>query len=418
MIDFKNNVLPCSIIHVSLCFDELNKSPISVGRLVLREKKIWFEYSPDFISKGFRLSPFQLPLQMGAINCEDRLFQGMFGLFDDSLPDGWGRLLLDRKMRSLGVSAEKLTPLDRLVHVGKNGMGALCYEPEMREPPVLSFNLDHLAQESQQILTSDSEFFEDLLILNGSSGGARPKIMVGVSSDKQKIIQKSHLLPDNFEHWLIKFPSSQDPKDVGAIEWAYHLMAKEAGIDVPEAFLFSGKSGNRYFGCQRFDRIKNQRLHMHTLGGLLHADYRVPSLDYEDLLKVVYALTKNRQDLERAYRLAVFNVLAHNRDDHSKNFSFLMDSEGVWRFSPAYDLVFSFGPGGEQSMTVMGEGKNPSIHHLLKLAKKFEINEAKLIIDQVESSIRKWQFFGDKAGVSQASCEKIGARLLIGHHNP
>lgn len=397
------------MIYVSLCFDE---EIISVGRLVQQGKKIWFEYVSDFFTRGLSLSPFQLPLKAGALASNEHSFQGLFGVFDDSLPDGWGRLLLDRKMRAQGLSVEKMTSLDRLAYVGKNGMGALCYEPEIISQEVFSVDLVSLAEESRQVLASESEFFEDLLVLNGSSGGARPKIMVGVSSNKKEIIPETQKLPENFEHWLIKFSSAYDFKDMAQVEWAYHLMAKEAGVEVPEAHLFLGKKEGAYFGCKRFDREKNQRLHMHTLGGLLHADYRMPSLDYEDLLKVVYALTKDREYLEKAYRLAVFNVLAHNRDDHCKNFSFLMNHHGHWRLAPAYDLVFSFGPAGEQSMTVMGEGKNPSIQNLLVLAKKFDLHHARDIIDEVVASIHRWLFFSDLAGVSQSTREKIAKKIV------
>lgn len=393
-------------LNISLCFGE---SPISVGRLAIKDKKIWFEYTPDFVARGISLSPFKMPLQMGALVCEDAVFQGLFGVFDDSLPDGWGRLLLDRQMRASGVLPEKFTPLDRLAHVGKQGMGALCYEPEMISNQEIAhdLNLDHIAEESQKVLDTDS-FFEDLLTLNGSSCGARPKITVGVSSTKQHIMPAISALPEGFEHWLIKFPSSQDPKEVGMIEWAYHLMAREAGLELPEAYLFEKK----YFGCKRFDRQDNQHLHMHTLAGLLHVDYRVPSLDYEDLLKVVYQLTKNHQEVEKAYRLAAFNILAHNRDDHSKNFSFLMTHDGTWRLAPAYDLLFSHGPGGEQSMTVMGEGKNPSRLHLKALAKKFNIKQADIILEQVTESIQQWPQFAKIAGVPEATSKQVYHHLL------
>jgi serine/threonine-protein kinase HipA len=280
-------------------------------------------------------------------------------------------------------------------------MGALCYEPERMVLSVLSTELDlhQLAEESNNVLKSETAFFEELLYLNGSSCGARPKVSVCVSADKKHILQTPHAISNEFDAWLIKFPSSQDSKDIGAIEWAYHLMAKDAGLELPEAFLFS----NQYFGSKRFDRKHNQRFHMHTLCGLLHADYRIPSLDYEDVLRAVYWLTKSYQELEKAYRLAVFNVLAHNRDDHSKNFSFLMNSDGKWRFAPAYDLVFSYGPNGEHSTTVMGEGKSPRIHHLLELTEKLNILNAQDVIDHVRESIKKWPIFAERAGVTRHS---------------
>jgi serine/threonine-protein kinase HipA len=175
-----------------------------------------------------------------------------------------------------------------------------------------------------------------------------------VSADKKKIIHGQQELQPGFAHWMIKFPSSQDARDVGAIEYAYSLMAKDAGVEISETHLFCTRR-NKYFGTKRFDRDGDTRIHMHSLGGLIHADHRSPSLDYDMVLRVTLALTRNIKDAEKAYALACFNVLAHNRDDHVKNFSFLLNARNEWIFAPAYDLVFSYGPGGEQSMLVIGQ---------------------------------------------------------------
>lgn len=385
------------IIHVSF----LQKSkPLSVGRLILKDRKIFFEYSLDFLKTGIELSPFKLPLKAGLILCEDRLFEGLFGVFNDSLPDGWGRLLLDRKLMSLGINPHAPSPLDRLGYVGSHGMGALIYEPEIESStPLPHKNFDEIAEEAKQFQENNNDtFVDDLLTLNRSSAGARPKILVNI----------------NGEDWIVKFQSSSDPKDVGPIEYAYHLMAKKAHLDVPEAKLFPSKKGPGYFGVKRFDRIENQRLHMHTVSGLLHADHRIPSLDYQTIMKAALWLTKDHRACEKLFRMAVFNVLCYNRDDHAKNFSFLMDQEGKWSISPAYDLTFSSGPAGEHCSTIMGEGKNPTAIHLLKLAKLVDIKKetALKILEEVKNATTDWNVFAKNVGVSPTSAKTIDNAIL------
>ncbi len=375
------------------------KEKLSMGRLVLKDRRIFFEYTLEFLKTGLELSPLKLPLQPGIILCEDRVFEGLFGVFNDSLPDGWGKLVLDRKLMSLSLNPGDLSPLDRLCYVGKNGMGALVYEPEIKgAKPLYHANLDEIANEVVQFQENDDDrFLDDLLAMNGSSAGARPKIMITV--DK--------------EDWIIKFRSSSDPKDSGLIEYAYHLMAKAAQLHVPEAKLFPSKKQLGYFGVKRFDRIDGRRIHMHTISGLLHADYRFPSLDYETIMKATLWLTRDSQESEKQFRAAVFNVLSHNRDDHAKNFSFLMDEQGVWRVSPAYDLTFSSGPSGEHCSMIMREGKNPTLSHLLKLAEISNIKEQKAlqIIDEVKMAVAKWGSLAKELEVSSHSLKMIQLAL-------
>ena len=300
-------------------------------------------------------------------------FDGLFGVFNDSLPDGWGRLLLDRAVESLGIPRQQLTPLDRLAYVGTSGMGALSYEPDLskarREPSVLK--LEKVAREAAAVFEGEQgAVIEELLRLNGGSAGARPKVVVQVSADKRAIMHGPDALSPGYAHWMIKFPAPQDDASGGAVEYAYSLMAREAGLVMPETHLFTA-ARRRYFGIRRFDRDGDRRIHMHSLSGLLHADHRAPSVDYDGLLAATQVLTKDATETARAFRLACFNVLAHNRDDHAKNVSFLLDdATAQWTLAPAYDLTFSFGPGGEQSMLVMGEGRAPGVDHLRALAKK------------------------------------------------
>jgi serine/threonine-protein kinase HipA len=384
-----------------------------VGRLASKDRQILFEYDPAFIASGIGISPIKLPLSPGVLISDAAIFNGLFGVFNDSLPDGWGRLLLDRTVEKYGINRRQLNPLDRLAYVGHHGMGALSYEPERGEPTAndAPLALDKLANESAIVLAGENEeVFEELLRLNGSSGGARPKIVAQVSDDKERIIHSQQKLHSGFTHWMIKFPSSQDPRDVGAIEYAYSLMARDAGVDMPETHLFRTKK-NKYFGSKRFDRDGDARIHMHSLGGMIHADHRNPSLDYDTVLRVTLGLTKNIQEAERVYTLACFNVLAHNRDDHVKNFSFLLSAGNEWIFAPAYDLVFSYGPGGEQSMLVMGEGKSPGPAELQALGKKHGLKNAPDILSRVQKAARGWPRYAEEASVSAKSTKDVAQHL-------
>lgn len=190
-------------------------------------------------------------------------------------------------------------------------------------------------------------------------------------------------------------------------------MAKEAGITVPEVHIFPAQRGAGYFAVKRFDRNQNKRYHMHSACGLLHSDFRTPSLDYEDLIALTGMLTRDVREVEKLYHMAVFNVLAHNRDDHSKNFSYLMDEDGQWKISPAYDLTFSSGPRGEQSTMVMGEGRNPNLLHLLKLAAEAKIKKERAaeIIEATKSSLSQWQVLAKHYGVSSANIKLIQKKL-------
>jgi len=386
-----------------------------VGRLAFKDRQVLFEYDAAFIASDIEISPIKLPLRPGVSIADTMIFDGLFGVLNDSLPDGWGRLLLDRTVEKHGIHRGQLNPLDRLAYVGRHGMGALSYEPDLglentNDAPLA---LDKLAEESAAVLAGENEeVFEELLRLNGSSSGARPKIVAQVSADKEGIIHGQQELQPGFAHWMIKFPSSQDARDVGAIEYAYSLMAKDAGVEMPETHLFCTRK-NKYFGTKRFDRDGDARIHMHSLGGLIHADHRSPSLDYDMVLRVTLALTRNIQDAERAYALACFNVLAHNRDDHVKNFSFLLNPRNEWIFAPAYDLVFSYGPGGEQSMLVMGEGKNPGLAQLQALGKQHGIKNAPEILAKVKRTVANWSRYAELADVSRKSTKEIAGKIKL-----
>jgi len=387
--------------------------PRKVGTLAEKDRKIYFEYDKEFLESGLNLSPYKLPLKPGLFVCEDETFEGLWGVFADSLPDGWGRLLMDRHLMSLGVNPRALTPLDRLALVGDDAMGALSYAPqkELGSPGFDEIILDDLAESSKEILAGSSDrMVDELLALGGSSGGARPKVLVQLSADHREIIYGKQRLKEGFSHAIVKFASSSDGRETGAIEYAYSLMAKEAGLTMPPTALLEGRKG-RYFAVERFDRIGDVRVHMHSVAGLVHSDFRFPSLDYDDLLKLTLHLTKDAAEVEKMFRLACFNLLAHNRDDHAKNFSFLMDENGIWRLSPAYDITFSYGPGGEHSTMYLGEGKSPGNRELLALGKRHGIKKASIILDEVEGAVNRWRDFAEEAGVSRQATTGIAQRI-------
>lgn len=363
-----------------------------VGLLYENAGRVFFEYSPDFLQSGIALSPFKLPLKPGVFEDEKRTFDGLFGLFNDSLPDGWGCLLLDRKLRKRGLSYDSITPLPRLSMIGRNPMGALEYEPaDEAAEEVGNVELDSLSGEVDKILAgNDSDVLDELLKLNGSSGGARPKIVAYVSDDRQKIIHGGANPPAGFTPWIIKFSERHDKLNSGETEYRYSLAAKEAGIDMPPTHLFPSKNGGGYFGVQRFDRTPQGKVHVHTACGLLHASHRFSCLDYENLLKLTLVLTRDITQAEEMVRRMVFNVKSGNRDDHSKNFSFLLNKNFEWRLAPAYDLTPSAGINGEQTAMVNGKGRNITDDDLIAAAKVADIpaSAVRSIINTVESALK------------------------------
>lgn len=336
---------------------------ILVGTLAKTpERVVAFEYDLDWLNNGFSISPFSLPLIKKVFIPKYEPFDGLFGVFNDSLPDGWGRLLVDRLFLKNKINPTEIDNLNRLAVVQESGMGALTYKPEHRfqtENDVS--NLDILAQECSKILESqNSDNLDELFQLGGSSGGARPKILTSIAN----------------EDWIIKFPSSIDPKNIGEKEYQYSLCAKDCGINMTETKLLPSEICSGYFGIKRFDRKNGKKVHMVSASGLLETSHRLPNLDYNLLMKLTLELTRNYEDIEQLFRLMCFNVFAHNRDDHSKNFSFMYDNnKKEWHLSPAYDLTYSSSFNGEHATTINGEGKNPNLDDILAVAKNIGLNE-------------------------------------------
>ena len=329
-----------------------------VGTLAMTaDHKAAFQYSEEWIENGFPISPFSLPLKKQVFVPTKDYFDGLFGVFADSLPDNWGRLLLDRLLRAHKQNPDKLTVLDRLAIVGKSGMGALTYYPEKKiDEQYGDVDLDELAEQCRKILNTEySDRLDELYRLGGTSGGASPKIMTTV----------------NGEEWIIKFPAHVDGENAGKMEYDYSCCAKKCGIIMSETRLFPSENCEGYFGIKRFDRISDKngtkRIHMLTAAALLELNFEQPSLDYHSLMKLTKILTRdNEKDMREMFCRMCFNVFAHNRDDHSKNFTYLYDDEkDRWSLSPAYDLTYSNTYYGEHTTTVDGNGRNPGRKELL-----------------------------------------------------
>ena len=346
---------------------------VKVGRIALTTDALCaFEYDSTYLHAGLSISPFLLPLRKEVFLAKRKPFEGGFGVFDDSLPDGWGNLILYRYLKIKNIDPNKLTLLQRLALVGNTGRGALEYRPDFSESaPGEKLNFDYLAAETEKILTSEytGNSLETLYKHGGSPGGARPKVFVKID-DKE---------------WLVKFKAANDPTDIGLIEYKHSLLAKKCGIKMPETRLFEGK----YFGVERFDRSPQGKIHTVSAAGLINADYREPALDYESLLKICHLLTKNMNEVYALFRLMVFNVAIKNRDDHAKNFSFQLIND-EWILSPAYDLLPGKGFNGFHTTTVNNSGE-PTEKDMITVAEKVGLNRTKSIriIEEVNDVIKK-----------------------------
>ena len=329
-----------------------------VGRLALTQEGLCaFEYDSEWVEDGYSISPFYLPLKGGLQIAKRDPFAGGFGVFDDSLPDGWGNLILDRYLSERGINPHKLTLLDRLALIGSSGRGALEYHPDRSIATNDDFrDFDKIAQYAEVLLGDKNGEVpvDDLYRYGGSSGGARPKIFTTIDD----------------RHWLVKFKATLDPQNIGEIEYNYSQLARECGINISDTTLFDGK----YFGTERFDRGKCGRIHTISAAGLLNANYRIPSLDYSILLKLTLQLTRDMEQVKQMFRLMVFNILISNRDDHAKNFSFQY-RDNKWQLSPAYDLLPSSGFNGNHTTTINGQGE-PRLKDIITIAKEVGISES------------------------------------------
>ena len=347
-------------------------------------RTILFEYTAEAMRQQLELSPRMLELNVSAYEDFPVHQMRLPGLVADSLPDGWGLLLMDRAFRRAGL--QSVSPLDRLAFIGDRAMGALSYEPA--DPDTLpdeDVKLLDVAKQVQMVVDgADAEVLRRLMLLGGSPQGARPKALVYY--DPASGVMRTQA-SDNEEPWLVKFPANGEHKDTCAIEHAYAQLAVACGLEMPQTRYFDLDSRHAAFGIQRFDRQNGMRVPMHTLAGFLHADFRIPSVDATTFLRATRAITHDEREVAKAFQRVVFNVAFNNRDDHVKNFAFCLDQQRQWKLAPAYDLTFNEGPGGEHQMDVCGEARTPGRAELMRLATVAAVPaaEASEIIDLIVS---------------------------------
>ncbi len=409
-----------SINAISVYYNGFNEHKL-VGKLMLNANKPVFGYDIQWLHSGLQLSPVTMANS-------NQLFYGqhanslyLCGLLADSLPDGWGMLLMDRFFRKeFNKQRHEISVLERFAYIGSSDriIGALTFEPEHNHDND-NFELDLLAMATanEQILAGhDTDILQELLIMGGSAQGARPKSLL-YYDPKTEIIstqaQSKH--QSNLQPWLIKFPAQGEDKSVCLLESLYADYAIQAGLTVPPHRYFDISDTQGAFAVQRFDRMQSkendsfERIHVQTLAGLLDIDFRVPSIDYIQYLRCVRMLTKSQQQVEQAYRQVVFNVLFNNKDDHSKNFSFIMDRVGNWSLAPAYDITYNTGINGYHQMDVCGEAKQPTHQQLLQLAKRADIkqNTAQAIIDEVVTVAEKMLKEIKHHAIASELCEQV-----------
>ncbi|EHD22401.1 type II toxin-antitoxin system HipA family toxin [Brenneria nigrifluens DSM 30175 = ATCC 13028] len=349
-----------------------------------------FEYTPEALEHKIEFSPYKLPLSPVTYSSFEHFQDYIPGFIADSLPDGWGLLLMDKFLRRHDIEPGHISVFDRLALLGINTMGALTYEPKHPLPDdgQTEENIRTLIQLAQQIHREvdgkDSDALRELIQLGGSPQGARPKALVEYAPGSGRMATMPF---EGSYSWLMKFPAAGEKPSVCALEYVYAEIAHRAGIVIPEVHYFNLGSGLAAFGIQRFDRFNRMRIPVLSMAGALHADFRQPCMDYTDILRATAYMTRSVAEREVQARRMVFNVLMHNRDDHVKNFAFLLNEEKSWVVSPAFDLTFAEGPGGQHQTSVAGYGTNITRKLLMKVAAAADIAPVKMraIIEEVET---------------------------------
>ena len=371
-----------------------------VGILYDVDNIIYFKYDKSFLMGNLKISPLKLPLSLGEkpyTNLDHtEYYNYLAGVFFDSLPDKFGTKAIEKYYEQKGENPKELTTLQKLAFIGKNSMGALEYEPALFTEEVKEvLNIRDLYNQTKFIIESNPDDFTDDWIKYASSyasaGGARPKVLVSWNR-KENIIKSKDNKEDGFEEWLIKFDErvGNPQKYYGfmQLEYLYMSMAKKVGIDVPEIDLIKCNNGLIHYAIKRFDRVNGEKLHLHTLASMEHINFNLPAhYSYLNFLRLVEYLTNDKTQVVEAFKRMVFNVIGRNQDDHAKNFSFLMDKNGKWSLSPAYDITYAFGAGytKQHQMTINGKTDNIEIKDIYTIAEKLDIPQKKVnqIIEEI-----------------------------------
>lgn len=406
-----------------------------------------FEFDSDFLRSGLDISPIKMPIDQGKrVYAFPELrksrgdvfdtFKGLPGLLADMLPDKYGNQLINTWLIQNGRESDSLNPVEQLCFIGKRGVGALEIRPSMRSEvaKASTLEIDSLVHIAGKILNSREKFqsdlskeeqlaLSDILKIGTSAGGARAKAVIAFNPKTGEVKSGQVKAPAGFSYWIIKFDGVHDSQfgatmGYGRVEMAYYLMAKAAGIRMNECRLLE-ENGRAHFMTRRFDRLDNgQKIHMQSLCGIRHFDFnRVGEYSYEQVFETMRLLRLPYPEAEELFVRMVFNVLARNCDDHTKNFAFLMDQSGKWSLSPAYDICYAYRPGSiwvsAQSLMVNGKRENISDADFLEVARKMNIKKPEEKITQVKLAVRRWVEFAEEVGVDPALREGIKETLLV-----
>jgi len=407
-----------------------------------------FEYDPKFVRQGVEIAPLTMPLRDNHVYAFPRgrmangdldTFKGLPGLLADCLPDKFGHAVINAWLARQGRDQDSFTPLERLLYIGTRAMGALEFQPAVDGRLATSRPVDiaSMVDLAHQVISKHSAFTTrmddnadhtqamlDILTIGTSAGGARPKAVIAVN-DAGDVISGQADVPEGYSHWLIKFDGAGDielgdTQGFGRVEYAYALMARQAGIDMAPCRLLE-EGGRAHFMTKRFDRQGNRKLHMQTLCGVAHYDYNLPgAYGYEQAFQVMRQLKLSKKEAAQMYRRMVFNVVARNQDDHTKNISFLMDRDGRWRLSPAYDVTYAHNPKGqwtnEHQMTINGKRSGFTLQDLITVGESISLPRPKEIIDEVVEVVSQWPTFARQVDIKTAWIEEIGShhRLRLG----
>jgi serine/threonine-protein kinase HipA len=397
-----------------------------------------FQYDPAFVGAGIEVAPLKMPVREAPYEfpaLPKETFKGLPGMLADALPDKFGNRLIDAWLAETGRSVDGFSPVDRLCYIGNRGIGALEFEPTVRKATrSKKLEVAQLVDLANRVLSErenlagrlggedDADALEDILSVGTSAGGARAKAVLAWNRDTGEFRSGQVKVDEGYEHWLLKFDGVSnnrdkelaDPQGFGKIEYAYYLMATEAGIDMSECRLHH-EGGRSHFMTRRFDRDeRGRKRHMQSLGAMQHFDFNDPaSYSYEQAVLTIRDLGLGMDVVEQQYKRAVFNVVARNQDDHVKNISFLMDRSGTWRLSPAYDMAYSYNPSGswtrDHQMSLAGKRNDFTHGDLMVFASNVGLksNKANLAIEDIVDAVAKWQEFAEQAGVEHSDMSRI-----------
>jgi serine/threonine-protein kinase HipA len=404
-----------------------------------------FQFEKRFLDKKWDIAPIRMPVGNGdrIYRFPDLLpskddtvdtFKGLPGLLADSLPDKYGNQLIETWLAQNGRPPDSMNPVEKLCFIGSRGMGALEFEPAQSKANKNTFAVEikslvdiarkMMSQRERfevRISADDKQAMKEILKIGTSAGGARPKAVIAYNRKTKEVRSGQTRAPKGFEHWLIKLDGASETQfgeshGFGRVEYAYHLMAKECGIEMTECELLE-ENGRAHFMTKRFDRQENNtKHHIQTLCAIQHFDYNnIYSYSYEQVFQTMRLLRLKYPEAEQMFRRMTFNVLATNCDDHTKNFSFCLKQDGEWKLAPAYDVCYSYDPGNiwvnQQTLSVNGKHKKIKKEDLMSVAKANSIKKGDRVIEEINAVVKDWKGFADRVGVNKELVQTIQDNL-------